>query len=54
MTKAFQFAAIIAVVAGVQWMFAVQFSSDEVERIVVTILGLVGIDLATTNRRRKE
>lgn len=54
MTKALQFAAIIAVVAAVQWMFSVQFDHDEWERIVTTALGIGGIEAAATAIRNRK
>lgn len=50
MAKAFQFAAIIGVVAFVQWIFSVEFDHDEVERIITTSLGLFAIEAASKKR----
>lgn len=52
MTKAFQFAAIIAVVAGVQWLFSVEFDHDEWERIITTTIGIGGIDALAAMRKK--
>ncbi len=52
MAKAFQFAAIIGVVAFVQWIFSVEFDHDEWERIIVTVLGIGGIDALAAARKK--
>lgn len=47
------FAAIIALVAFAQWLFAADFSEDELARIFVTTLGIGGIDVVAEKIRGK-
>lgn len=47
MARVLQFAAVIVVVAAVQWVFSVSFDHDEWERILTTAIGIGGIEAVT-------